>query len=405
LRTPTVTGATYLWTGPNGYTSTLQNPNINNATAANSGTYNLVVTTKQGCPSPGSDVPVVVNPPGIAVAGPNQKVCVSVNSVQLNGSIQGGPATGIWTTAGTGTFSASDSLNAKYFPSQADRDAGSVVLTLSSASPDNCAISTSNMTINFGPVSVISAGPGQVVCSQETAVKLAGTLLTPVNVQWSTSGSGTFSSDTQPDATYMPSAADKQNGQVTLKLSVVNGGPCYIKSDTMVIKFDGPPKLTPGGTVYVLKGHTVTLDPVSSESDLTYLWSPNIDIDNVNAKNPVITGDVDRFYTLTITNSMGCETTDTTYVKVSPEVKIPNTFTPNGDGINDKWEIYGLTAYTQATVDIFNRYGQNLFHSVGYPIPWDGNYKGQPLPSGVYYYIINTKVNNQVLSGDIMIIR
>jgi gliding motility-associated-like protein len=405
LRTPSVPGATYLWTGPNGYSSTLQNPDIDNAAADNSGTYNLVVTTKQGCPSPGSNVAVVVNAPGVAIAGPDRKVCVSVNSVQLNGSIQGGPATGIWTTAGTGTFSSSDDLEAKYFPSQADKDAGSVVLTLSSASTDNCAISSSNMTITFGPVAVVSAGPDQVVCSQETAVKLSATLLTPVNVQWSTSGSGTFSADNQPDATYFPSAADKQNGDVTLKLSVINGGQCYIASDTMVIKFDGPPKLTPGGTVYVLKGHNITLDPVSNESDLTYLWSPNIDIDNVNAKNPVITGDVDRFYTLTVTNSLGCQTTDTTYVKVSPEIKLPNTFTPNGDGINDKWEIYGLTAYTQATVDIFNRYGQNLYHSVGYPIPWDGTYNGQPLPSGVYYYIINTKVNNQVLSGDVMIIR
>lgn len=405
LRTPSVQGATYLWTGPNGYSSTLQNPDINNVTAANSGTYNLVVTTKQGCPSPGTNVDVVVNAPGIAVAGPDQKVCVSVNAVQLNGTINGGPATGIWTTAGTGTFSSNEALETEYFPSQADKDAGQVVLTLASASPDNCAVSTSSLNINFGPVAGISAGSGQLICSQETAVKLSGKQLSPVNVQWSTLGTGTFSADNQPDATYYPSAEDKKNGQVTLKLSVVNGGPCYIESDTTVIKFDGPPKLNPGGTVYVLKGHTITLEPVSNENDLTYLWSPNIDIDNVNAKNPVITGDIDRFYTLTITNSLGCQTTDTTYIKVSPEIKLPNAFTPNGDGVNDKWEIYGLSAYTQATVDIFNRYGQNLYHSVGYPIPWDGTYKGQPLPSGVYYYIINTKVNNQVLSGDIMIIR
>jgi gliding motility-associated-like protein len=90
---------------------------------------------------------------------------------------------------------------------------------------------------------------------------------------------------------------------------------------------------------------------------------------------------------------------------LKPNIKLPNTFTPNGDGINDTWEIDGLSAYTQATVDIFNRYGQKLFHSVGYPIPWDGTYNGKPLPTGVYYYIIDTKFNNQVLSGDITIIR
>jgi gliding motility-associated-like protein len=405
LRTSSVANATYLWTGPNGYSSTLQNPDIDNAIAANSGTYNLVVITKQGCPSPGTNVTVAVDAPGISVAGPDQKVCISVPYVTLNGTLKGGPATGIWTTAGTGTFSTVDALNTQYYPSQADKDAGSVVLTLSSASPDNCAISSSSLTIRFGPVAGVSAGPDQEVCSQSTAVQLAGSVLMPVNVQWSTSGTGTFSSDTQPDAIYMPSAADQKSGQVTLKLSVVNGGPCYIQSDTMVIKFEGPPKLSSGGIIYVLKGHTATLNPVVNESDLTYLWSPNIDINDVNVRNPVITGDIDRFYTLTVTDSRGCQTTDTVYIKVSPNIKLPNTFTPNGDGINDTWEIDGLSAYTQATVDIFNRYGQKLFHSVGYPIPWDGTYNGKPLPTGVYYYIIDTKFNNQVLSGDITIIR
>ena len=125
----------------------------------------------------------------------------------------------------------------------------------------------------------------------------------------------------------------------------------------------------------------------------------------MTAKNPVITGNVDRFYTLTVTDSRGCQTTDTTYVKVSPEINIANTFTPNGDGINDTWEIAGLTAYTQATVDIFNRYGQKVFHSLGYPKAWDGTYNGSPLPSGVYYYIIDTRNNNLKFAGDIMIVR
>ena len=405
LRTPPVVNATYLWTGPNGFSSTEQNPNIDAAVIANSGTYNLVVTNKLGCPSPGNDVVVAVNPPGISVAGPDQKTCITATAVSLQGQIKGGPATGIWTTAGTGKFSSIEDLNAQYFPSQADKNAGSVTLTLSSASPDNCAISSSSMTIKFGPVAGVAAGPDQVVCSQETAVQLAGTTLTPVNVQWSTSGTGTFNDDTKPDAIYHPSATDVQNGQVILKLSVINGGPCIIQADTMTVKFEGPPKLSSGGVVYVLKTKTTTLNPVVNENDLTYLWAPDVDINNVNVRNPVITGDVDRFYTLTVTDSRGCQTTDTTYVKVSPEIDLPNTFTPNGDGHNDTWEINGLSAYTQATIDIFNRYGQRVYHSVGYSKPWDGTYDGKPLPSGVYYYIIDTKFQNQKFAGDITIIR
>jgi gliding motility-associated-like protein len=405
LRTVPVKGVTYLWTGPNGKTWSTQNVDIDNASAEDGGTYSLVLISAHGCPGPPVNDTVKVNSPGIAIAGPDQNVCMSTPYVTLSGSIKGGPATGLWSTAGTGTFSSNNNLNAMYTPSAADKAVGSVVLTLSSASPDNCAISSSSMTIKFGPVADAIAGPDQEVCSQETTVKLAGTLLTPLNVQWSTSGTGTFSADTQPNATYIPSAADEKSGQVTLKLSVINGGPCYLPSDTMTLKFESPPKLNSGGIVYVLKDKTTTLNPVVNENDLTYLWSPNSDINDINTKNPVITGDVDRFYTLTVTDKLGCQTTDTTYVKVSPEINITNTFTPNGDGINDTWELTGLQAYTQATVDIFNRYGQKIFHSLGYPKAWDGTYNGSPLPSGVYYYIIDTKYNNLKFSGDITIVR
>jgi gliding motility-associated-like protein len=96
---------------------------------------------------------------------------------------------------------------------------------------------------------------------------------------------------------------------------------------------------------------------------------------------------------------------DAVFIKVSPELTVPNTFTPNGDGINDFWEIKGLIAYQDAVIDIFNRYGTKLYHSIGYSTPWDGTFNGQALSPGTYYYIINTKVNNQVLSGPVTILR
>jgi gliding motility-associated-like protein len=92
-------------------------------------------------------------------------------------------------------------------------------------------------------------------------------------------------------------------------------------------------------------------------------------------------------------------------VLVAPELTVPNAFTPNGDGINDQWNIVGLSAYQQAVVDIFDRNGQKVYHSIGYGIPWDGTYKGKEVPFGVYYYVIDTKVNGVVLSGYVTVIR
>ncbi|MBE9586924.1 gliding motility-associated C-terminal domain-containing protein [Mucilaginibacter sp. JRF] len=84
---------------------------------------------------------------------------------------------------------------------------------------------------------------------------------------------------------------------------------------------------------------------------------------------------------------------------------IPNTFTPNGDGINDKWNIPALLAYPNCRIDIFNRYGAPVYHSVGYTDGWDGTMNGSQLPAGVYYYIIQADNTTPRLSGALNILR
>ncbi|GAB3922847.1 hypothetical protein GCM10028827_08490 [Mucilaginibacter myungsuensis] len=86
-------------------------------------------------------------------------------------------------------------------------------------------------------------------------------------------------------------------------------------------------------------------------------------------------------------------------------LKIANTFTPNDDGINDTWNLPVLASYPKCSVKIFDRRGTLLFDSIGYPTPWDGTYRGANLPTGVYYYIIDPKLDAKVLSGTITIIR
>ncbi|MEO7213746.1 gliding motility-associated C-terminal domain-containing protein [Mucilaginibacter sp.] len=112
-----------------------------------------------------------------------------------------------------------------------------------------------------------------------------------------------------------------------------------------------------------------------------------------------------RSYFITLTYGY-CES-DRTEVKVFLSAltgDIVNTFTPNGDGINDYWVIKGLDTYPDATVNIFNRYGKSVFQSTGYAKPFDGTYNGKPLPAGVYYYMINLK-RGDILSGNVTILR
>ncbi|WP_161964488.1 MBG domain-containing protein [Mucilaginibacter endophyticus] len=88
-----------------------------------------------------------------------------------------------------------------------------------------------------------------------------------------------------------------------------------------------------------------------------------------------------------------------------PKIVVPNIFTPNGDGANDLWVISSLEYYPGSTVSVYNRLGQQLYHSVGYSKPWDGTYHGAGVPSAVYYYIIEPAKNKPVLSGYVTVVR
>jgi gliding motility-associated-like protein len=406
LQTQTVAGATYAWSGPNGFTSPLQNPTKGNVTAADAGNYTVTITVA-GCTGPASaGVNVLVDPQSTADAGPDQAVCPAVTTITLSGTITGGPATGKWTTTGTGTIASATSLQTTYTASAQDVSAGSVTFTLSTVSNDNCSISTSQMTVKFQLLKAVTAGPDQSICSQGGA-KLGGQITIPGGGVWSSSGTGVFiPSASQLDATYYPSQDDIKAGFVSLTLTANNAGNCYIPSDNLTITLVPPPTVDAGGTVYVLKGQTVTLTPKVSDPGVSYVWSPDIDISSTTVADPVVTGSVDRTYTVTVTDSRGCVSTDKVNVIVSPLITIPNTFTPNGDGVNDQWNIQGLTAYVHATVDIFDRNGQKVFHSIGYGVPWDGTSNGKEVPYGVYYYIIDPKFEGlHVMSGYVTVVR
>jgi gliding motility-associated-like protein len=109
--------------------------------------------------------------------------------------------------------------------------------------------------------------------------------------------------------------------------------------------------------------------------------------------------------TLTVTDKNGCTATQTVHISSHcADIHIPTAFTPNGDGTNDKWVIAGLENDLSVTLKIYDRLGDIVYKSNGYPSPWDGTYNGKKLPPGVYYYIINARDNKQVLSGSVTIL-
>ena len=79
--------------------------------------------------------------------------------------------------------------------------------------------------------------------------------------------------------------------------------------------------------------------------------------------------------------------------------------TPNGDGFNDFWYIDNIEFYPDCEVAIYNRYGNLLYSKKGYQNDWDGQYNGQNLPDGTYYYIISCSGDQDVHKGGITIFR
>jgi len=121
----------------------------------------------------------------------------------------------------------------------------------------------------------------------------------------------------------------------------------------------------------------------------TYFWSPVSTLDDPTSPTPVATPEQTTTYTLTVTNN-GCVATDEVTIVVTELIVAPNTFTPNGDDVNDFWHIARIENFPSCRVTVFDRWGQKVFNSTGYTNEnaWDGTYLGRPLPAAAYYYVI-----------------
>jgi gliding motility-associated-like protein len=151
---------------------------------------------------------------------------------------------------------------------------------------------------------------------------------------------------------------------------------------------------------------------VTGSTALLYQWMVNNSA--AGANSPTFTSSTlangDDVVYCVVNPDNGCIVADTSN-KITIQVialaglVIPTAFTPNNDGINDQWNIYNITDYPDCIVDVFNRYGELMYHSKGYAKPWDGTFKGGKLSTGTYYYVIDLGNNTPKLSGYVALIR
>ncbi|WP_242928728.1 gliding motility-associated C-terminal domain-containing protein [Pontibacter vulgaris] len=162
------------------------------------------------------------------------------------------------------------------------------------------------------------------------------------------------------------------------------------------------PSADAGLDITIVKGQSATLNASGGDR---YTWAPAPGISDLNIPNPVVKPEVTTTYKVTVETAGGCTFTDEVTVTVLQQVLIPNTFTPNRDGINDTWEIPNIGSYPNCKVQVFNQWGNKVFSSDGYKQPWDGRFNGQELPLATYYYIIYLDKNEKPLSGSVTIVK
>lgn len=166
------------------------------------------------------------------------------------------------------------------------------------------------------------------------------------------------------------------------------------------------PTIPEAKDITVYGGFTATIevtDPFDTAIYRLYDTETSRDATEVRGGKFNVSFTKSRSYFITLTYG-NCESARKEVKITRVDNGIANTITPNADGVNDYWDLSAIINNPKASVNIYNRYGQPVYRSIGYPKPFDGTNNGRELPTGVYYYVIDLQ-NRNVVSGYITIIR
>lgn len=286
---------------------------------------------------------------------------------------------------------------------------------------DGTSTSTQTLTVNAAVTPTITISPDAIDTCQGATVVYTATVTnggTAPTYQWQVNGQAAGTND----ATFTSS---NLNDNDKIACTLTSSAPCttnaIAKSNAATFTIDTPAPETISilstATGPVCAGTLVTFiaSAISPSNMLDYQWQ--INGQDAGANSPIFDSsnfaDGD-FVTCTLTSNGKClmgpvAVSNVITINLNPVsaciIVIPNTFTPNGDGINDLWNITALQGYPGCTVTIFNRYGAVVYSGTGYPKAWDGTYNGNRLPNGTYYYIIDLKNGKKRLAGPVTILR
>ncbi|MEQ8926945.1 MAG: FG-GAP-like repeat-containing protein [Fulvivirga sp.] len=247
------------------------------------------------------------------------------------------------------------------------------------ATLDNCRF-TDSVYVEVDPKSTVNTGGNRVMCfgdsitlgGQPTAI---GSTL-PYEFIWS----GDQSIDDTSKSNPKISPAEK----TTIQLITKTGG-CIVDTSYVDIVVNQLPIVEVSKDVTIGLNESITL---SATGGIEYLWSPFEGLTFNDIANPQASPGETTKYSVTVTDDNGCSDQAEVIVRVNSEVFIPNLFTPNGDGNNDEFKVFG-TGIETITLRVFDRYGQEVFTTTDPEVGWDGMIAGKEAASGNYIWTVS----------------
>jgi gliding motility-associated-like protein len=249
-----------------------------------------------------------------------------------------------------------------------------------------------------------------LVCDN-TNISFMGNLLVPdTSVRWKWDfGNGKTDSIQAPATSYNPS------GNYTVHLTATNLLGCR-DTTSKAISVKPLPSVTVSGDTSFIVGSGITIPLTYSSNVTAYNWTPGTNLSCTNCPNPYANPKFTTTYNVAVTDSNGCVSSrNVTLISLCNDKNffIPNTFSPNADGVNDNFFPRGTGIFRLEGMRIFNRWGELVFEKKNFQANqenegWNGLYKGKPAEVDTYVYFVDIVCENGVVityKGNVTLIR
>ncbi len=349
----------YLWS---------DNSTSNSVSVSQTSTYTLSGTDATGCLYISNTITVTQNPnPVLQLVSSTNETCFGFADGTITVTANSGTPSYnfVWNTTPTQNSATASNLSAgSYDVTVTDANNCSSTGSYSITSPQSIVLNIDNAT----DISCFGLSDGTI-----SASATGGN--TPYNFVWN-NGATTSVVQNLIAGTYTVTVSDANNCSADSSVTILEPAQITLQ----VLSADS---ISMGTEVLI----QTQVQPAGN--NYTYQWTPPNFLSCDNCANPTFSAVSTMQYVVVITDANGCmvDTNITIHVNTDKTVFIPNVFTPNGDGNNDRWEIFSSTS-VYFNLKLFNRWGEKVFDSFNATEGWDGTYQGQDSYPGVYSYVM-----------------